>query len=210
MTKPVIVNRAVKDSPLTTAEHDANFANLQNATVGLQAGTAGTTVTSDLNGVITLVAGSGVTFTGDNTAKTITVTATASDILGANTINIGSDTGSDTFLLSNRNSLTVRSGEVNAPFEDSYSEVELTAVGQMVLKAVGGAGTNPRIHVESDIFKMHFWTDEAGFTYPTMFQLATSNGVGAFGVSPANGMMYYDTGVNKFKGYAGGVWVDLH
>jgi len=80
MTKPVIVNRATKGSPLTTAEHDQNFTNLQNATVGLRAGSAGTTVTADLNGVITLVAGSGVTFTGDNTAKTITVDASAANL----------------------------------------------------------------------------------------------------------------------------------
>jgi hypothetical protein len=80
MTKPVIVNRATKGSPLTTAEHDQNFTNLQNATVGLKAGSAGTTVTADLNGVITLVAGSGVTLTGDNTAKTITVDAGAANL----------------------------------------------------------------------------------------------------------------------------------
>ena len=28
--------------------------------------------------------------------------------------------------------------------------------------------------------------------------------------SPTNGMIIYDTGVNKFRGYANGAWVDLH
>jgi hypothetical protein len=72
MTKPVIVTRTTKGEPLTYAEHDANFTNLQNATVSVTAGTGGTSVVSDLNGNITLVAGNGITLTGDNTAKTIT------------------------------------------------------------------------------------------------------------------------------------------
>lgn len=118
MTKPVIVNRVVKDSPLTTAEHDANFANLQNATVGLQAGSAGTTVTSDLNGVITLVAGAGVTFTGDNTAKTITVDAGAAN-LTANTLRFGA---SDLDELN----ITPPIGFANKPMRISYQGLTLS------------------------------------------------------------------------------------
>jgi plastocyanin len=114
MTKPVIVNRATKGSPLTTAEHDANFTNLQNATVGLRAGSAGTTVTADLNGVITLVAGSGVTFTGDNTAKTITLTASGTSatdgfsniaVAGQSTVSADSDT--DTLTLAAGSNITI-------------------------------------------------------------------------------------------------------
>jgi hypothetical protein len=73
MTKPVIVKRLVKGSALTYAEHDLNFQNLADATITLTAGTGGTAVVSDLNGVITLVAGAGITLTGNNTAKTITI-----------------------------------------------------------------------------------------------------------------------------------------
>jgi len=76
MTKPVIVKRLVKGSSLTYAEHDLNFQNLADATVTLTAGTGGTGVASDLNGNITLVAGTNVTITGDNTAKTITINST--------------------------------------------------------------------------------------------------------------------------------------
>ena len=74
MTKPLITKRSVKGSPLTYAELDTNFDNLRDATVSLKAGSAGTTVSSDLNGQITLVAGSGITLTGDNTAKSVTIT----------------------------------------------------------------------------------------------------------------------------------------
>lgn len=71
MTKPVIVRRLVKASSLTYEEHDTNFQNLADATVSLKAGTGGTDVVSDLNGVITLVAGDNIEITGDNSAKTI-------------------------------------------------------------------------------------------------------------------------------------------
>ncbi len=73
MTKPVIVKRNTKGSHLTFTELDANFQNLQDATISLQGGTGGVSVVSDLNGTITLVNSDEITFTGDNTAKTITV-----------------------------------------------------------------------------------------------------------------------------------------
>ena len=76
MTKPAITKRSVKGSPLTYSELDTNFDNLRDATVSLKAGTTGVTVSSDLNGTITLVAGSGISLTGDNTAKTVTIVNT--------------------------------------------------------------------------------------------------------------------------------------
>lgn len=82
MTKPVITKRSTKGAALTYAELDSNFQNLQDATVSLTAGTGGTQVTADLNGNITLVAGTGVTLTGDNTAKTLTIDASSSGWTG--------------------------------------------------------------------------------------------------------------------------------
>jgi hypothetical protein len=76
MTKPVIVTRAGKGSALTFTEGDANFTNLQNATVSV-AGDSGTTQAIDLNGTITVAGGTGlssamttgtVTLNLDNTA----------------------------------------------------------------------------------------------------------------------------------------------
>ena len=77
MAKPAVTLRAVKGSPLTYTELDDNFTNLKDATLTLTAGTGGTAVTADLNGTITLVAGSNITLTGNNTAKTITIASTA-------------------------------------------------------------------------------------------------------------------------------------
>ena len=73
MAKPTIVARAGKGSALTWTEGDANVTNLRDATVTVKAGTGGTDVVSDLNGTVTLVAGTNVTITGDNTAKTVTI-----------------------------------------------------------------------------------------------------------------------------------------
>ncbi len=76
MAKPTIVTRAGKGSALTWTEGDANFTNLQDATITLKAGSAGTDVVSDLNGTVTLVAGTNITLTGNNSTKQITIDAT--------------------------------------------------------------------------------------------------------------------------------------
>lgn len=75
MTKPAITLRNTKGSALTYDELDDNFSNLKDATVSVTAGSGGTQVTADLNGNITLVAGTNVTLSGNNTTKTITINA---------------------------------------------------------------------------------------------------------------------------------------
>lgn len=77
MPKPSITKRTTKGAALTYSELDTNFQNLADATLTLTAGSGGTAVTADLNGNITLVAGTGVTLTGNNTAKTVTINASA-------------------------------------------------------------------------------------------------------------------------------------
>jgi hypothetical protein len=78
MTKPVIVTRLGKGSELTFGEGDANFTNLQNATVSV-VGDSGTTQVLDLNDTLTVAGGTGlssvmttdtVTLNLDNTAVT--------------------------------------------------------------------------------------------------------------------------------------------
>ena len=78
MAKPIIVTRIGKGSELTFGEGDANFTNLQNATVSV-AGDSGTTQALDLNDTLTVSGGTGlssvmstdtVTINLDNTAVT--------------------------------------------------------------------------------------------------------------------------------------------
>jgi hypothetical protein len=78
MAKPTIVTRAGKGSALSFVEGDANFTNLQNATISV-AGDSGTTQSLDLNDTLTISGGTGlssamttdtVTLNLDNTAVT--------------------------------------------------------------------------------------------------------------------------------------------
>ena len=78
MAKPTIVTRAGKGSALTFVEGDANFTNLQNATITV-AGDSGSAQALDLNDTITVAGGTGlssvmstdtVTLNLDNTAVT--------------------------------------------------------------------------------------------------------------------------------------------
>jgi hypothetical protein len=78
MAKPTIVTRAGKGSALSFVEGDANFTNLQNATISV-AGDSGSTQSLDLNDTITISGGTGlssamttdtVTLNLDNTAVT--------------------------------------------------------------------------------------------------------------------------------------------
>jgi hypothetical protein len=70
MAKPAITKRQVKGTPLTYAELDTNFQNLDDATITLIAG--GTSVIMDLNGSTTISSDS-LRLTGNNTTKTVTI-----------------------------------------------------------------------------------------------------------------------------------------
>ena len=74
MTKPVIVTRQGKGSPLSHAEGDLNFTNLRDATVSIAVPGSGT-ISSELNGTISFVAGDNMTVTANNTTKEITIHA---------------------------------------------------------------------------------------------------------------------------------------
>jgi hypothetical protein len=93
MAKPAITKRVTKAAALTYAELDTNFQNLADATVTLTGGS--TAVTADLNGTITLVAGTNVTITGNNGSKEITISATSGGGGGSMSgFTVSGDTGS--------------------------------------------------------------------------------------------------------------------
>jgi hypothetical protein len=76
MAKPTIVTRAGKGSALTFVEGDANFTNLQNATLTV-AGDGGTSQAIDLNGTITVSGGTGLTSAMTTNTVTLNLDSTA-------------------------------------------------------------------------------------------------------------------------------------
>ena len=147
MAKPTIVTRATKGSALTWTEGDANFTNLKDATVTIKAGTGGTDVVSDLNGTVTLVAGTNVTLTGDNTAKTVTINASGGggDVVDDTTPQLGGDldvNGNDitAALDANVNIVVTGEGTINL----SHGDPDIDG-GRVIV----GDGVNPGVIVSN-------------------------------------------------------------
>lgn len=82
MTKPVIVTRAAKGSPLTRTELDNNFANIDNATIGVSDGTNSGSL--NLNDQLNFAASGSATVAYNSSTKTLTVGATAGASLPSN------------------------------------------------------------------------------------------------------------------------------
>lgn len=108
MAKPAITLRSSKGLALTYQELDDNFSNIKDATITITGG--GTAVSTDLNGNITLVAGTNVTITGNNTSKEITISATSGGGGGTMTgFTVSGDTGSAQNI-TDANNLTIAGG----------------------------------------------------------------------------------------------------
>jgi hypothetical protein len=154
MAKPSITKRSVKAAALTYAELDTNFQNLADATVSLTAGTGGTQVTIDLNGNITLVAGTGISLSGDNTAKTLTITNTSaqnlfSTIAVAGQSNVVADSSSDTLTLVAGSNITLTTDATNDSVTISSSGG--TDISSLLTIADAGSFTNIKSKSSDDL-----------------------------------------------------------
>lgn len=145
MTKPSITKRSVKGAALTYNELDANFQNLKDATISLTAGSGGTAVVSDLNGNITLVAGSNVTISGDNSAKTITIAAsgggsnnTFSTIAVSGQSNVVADSTSDTLTLVAGSNITLTTNATTDTITIAATSGGITDIVQDTTPQLGG------------------------------------------------------------------------
>ena len=220
MAKPAITKRAVKAAALTYAELDTNFQNLADATVSITGGS--TAVTADLNGNITLVAGTNVTITGDNTAKTITITSSGGTGL---TNPLTADLTLGNFKIIDTNSVaTIQSTQGIMVKSNAYANAELTITpgdltnatsristkqGILVINTTSSGSVQSSITLSSDDTSIALGSQQIVFTDGvTKHQGITTTERNA--LTSANGMIIYNSTTNKFQGYAGGAWVDLH
>jgi hypothetical protein len=163
MAKPAITKRATKAAALTYAELDTNFQNLADATVSLTAGTGGTAVSADLNGNITLVAGTGISLSGNNTSKEITINSTASSntfntIAVAGQSNVVADSTTDTLTLIAGSNITLTTNATNDSITFTAADSGLTSnaitIGiadsaLVILTAAGGGGSDKGVQINS-------------------------------------------------------------
>lgn len=210
MAKPAITKRTVKGAALTYTELDNNFENLRNATVTLTAGTGGTQVTADLNGNITVVAGTNVTLTGDNTAKTITINATGGGNLNVNDILVGNNVSGMVSLTNQANNLGI---QLEA---DGGSSITIFDAGNMLIQAVNNqtielSGSQGITLTPSSGTEWPFYSSAKGISFGSEYiRLRSISTTERNALSAQNGMIIYNTTLNKFQGYANGTWVDLH
>jgi hypothetical protein len=225
MAKPAVTLRSsTAPTPLTYAQLDTNFTNLRDATISLTAGTGGTQVTSDLNGNITLVAGTGITFTADNTAKTITINSAAGGVTSPLSANL--DLGN--FKIVDTNGVIVLDGndgirvldegvtteQINLSPFDGVNCVRSTNTDFNIRHFTSGSEKS-RITfsgLTGSSNKISLWLNNTsgrvefanGLTIHEPMTTTTRNGI-----SGVNGMIIYNSTVDKFQGFANG-WVDLH
>ena len=185
MAKPAITKRVTKGSALTYAELDTNFQNLADATVSITADTGGTTVSSDLNGNVTLVAGTGIGISGDNTAKTITITNTSlgsesfKTISVNGTTNVVADSTSDTLTLNGATGVSLSADTATDTITVAgtayYGEVKDGTANSLAFYASGYSGVAANRTIEDSLISYGNTGTVQTLTSTNSFSLISSN-----------------------------------
>jgi hypothetical protein len=95
------------------------------------------------------------------------------------------------------------------PFDQNLNKTDqvdfvTTTADEFIL---GGSGT-PTVHSDTELFLSA--TSRITVITKTPFKLANVTTTERNALTAVNGDMIYNTSTNKFQGYAGGTWVDLH
>lgn len=231
MAKPEVTLRGTKGTPLTNDELDTNFENLRDATITLQADTSGTNVVADLNGTITLVAGSGITLAGNNSTKEITVTNSfGSGTLNSDSIQIGDSTNDDIVfsppsgynfkdIVFDFRSLSLDTNTVSSFIGGSNTLLktydgeclilmdESTTTGTIAV--IAGSSYDGTINLAADTVSLRY--NDGATQSESVLELGnytTTERNALTGV--LSGAIIFNETTSKFQGYDGSNWVDLH
>jgi hypothetical protein len=228
MAKPAVTLRGTKGTPLTNDELDTNFENLRDATITLQADTSGTNVVAELNGTITLVAGTNVTITGDDSTKEITIDAAtgANSALQSNTIALGDE---DVAAVT----LQPPSGYTSKDLILGFDTIEIDSPsgtniiqgnGTDLLLALTGSDTliqfdNANIEIETDsgTGQIYLAASELDLRFTSHGSQECRLALGNFTTTERDaftglqaGTIIFNETTSKFQGYDGTTWNDLH
>ena len=204
MPKPSITKRAVKAAALTYAELDTNFQNLADATVSLTAGTGGTAVTADLNGNITLVAGTGISLSGNNTSKEITINSTASSntfntIAVAGQSNVVADSTTDTLTLVAGANITLTTNATN----DSVTIAAASSTNATTVTITDNSTTNTNYALIFGDISGNLRRD-TGLTYNPSSQTISIGGLENFNISNGSAAITLSpNGASQFSAIGG-------
>jgi hypothetical protein len=230
MAKPAVTLRGTKGTPLTNDELDTNFENLRDATITLQADTSGTNVVAELNGTITLVAGSGITLAGDNSTKQITVTNSfGSGTLNSDSIQIGDTTTddivfspptgyatkdvqfqTDTFKLNIAGAVAFKGGEnLSVTTNDGECTIFMDdSVTTGNISIIAGSSYDGTIYLGADTVSLRY--NDGATQSESVLELGNYTTTERNALSPTAGTIIFNETTSKFQGYDGTTWNDLH